>query len=138
MIIFLIKGIFNISRVIMPHFCGGTRQAPTRRKTCIQGGTVSSEPAATTRGAEWSIRRWMCLDDKWRCCLRHAADVYVPATAGAYSSARTTTCQPKRLFLRLMCNGAERGTGRRGVVAWCASCMVNVNDSVCSSDSVEI
>ena len=125
LIIFLFNHRFNISSYVMPHFCGGNRQAPSRRKTCIQGGTVSSEPAATTRGAEWSIRRRMCLDDKWRCCLRHVADVYVPATAGAFSSARTTTSQPIRLSRHLMRNGAEQWYWQQERIAWCASCMGN-------------
>lgn len=49
----------------------------------------------------------------------HVADVYVPATAGAYSSARTTTSQPIRLSRHLMRNGAEQWywqQGRGGMV----------------------
>lgn len=81
----------------------------------MQGGTVSSALAATTRAAELSVRSRMCLDDMWRCCLGHVADVYVPAAAGAFSSARAATRQPSRLFQRPTRNGAERG---RGAGAW--------------------
>ena len=69
----------------MPHFCGGNRQAPIRRKTFIQGGTMLSGLAATTRpehsGASAAECAWLrrgggalarhrCVRDVMSCSLR--------------------------------------------------------------------
>lgn len=53
----------------------------------------------------------------------HVIDVCVMTVM--LSSMRTTTSQPNRLSRHPMRPERSNGTGSRGVVAWCASCMGN-------------
>ena len=93
----------------MPHFCGGNRQAPIRRKTFIQGGTMLSGLAATTRpehsGASAAECAW--LRRGGGALARDECVVWTRVwTSPNFSLIRTTTYQPIRLSQRLMCNGA--------------------------------
>ena len=108
----------------MPHFCGGNRQAPIRRKTYIQGGTMSSAPAANTyvehsgasdAGCAW-LRRGGGALARHR-CVRDGHHALFDANHHISADKALSASHAQRSGTMVL--------AAWGVVAWCASGMGN-------------